>query len=296
MATATPSATAADPLAKEAALIAALGRLETAMVAFSGGVDSSYLLAMAHTTLGTAVTAVTADSPSLARTSLAEAEAFCRARGIRHLVVPTDEFEHEEYLANDGRRCYHCKAALLRAMNGLARATAGQRGGRVALLLGAIADDLGDHRPGMQAAAEAGAQWPLADLGFSKEDVRTRSRALGLASWDRPAEPCLSSRVPYGERVTVPGLRMIEDAERTLKELGFPECRARHHQVGGPAHGGKQAYLCRIEVPDADLARLVALRREVVPALRALGYRSVTLDLAGLASGGFNSLLAPPSA
>nr|MBA2479959.1 7-cyano-7-deazaguanine synthase [Planctomycetota bacterium] len=161
-----------DALAgKERALVQRLQGFGSAMVAFSAGVDSTYLLAVAHEALGEAVTAVTADSPSLARASLEEAEAFCRERGIRHVVVATDEFERSEYLANDGQRCFHCKAALMRAMDGLARATAGTRGAQ-ALLIGAIVDDLSDHRPGMRAAAEAGARWPLADLGFTKQDVR----------------------------------------------------------------------------------------------------------------------------
>lgn len=280
------TALAADTaLGKELALKGELRGYGTAMVGFSAGVDSTYLLDVAHEVLGGRVTAVTADSPSLARSSLAEAEAFCAAKSIHHVIVPTDEFEREEYLANDGQRCFHCKAALMRAMNGLARATAAGRDG-TALLLGAIADDLKDYRPGMRAAAEAGARWPLADLGFTKEDVRARSRARALVSWNRPAEPCLSSRIPYGERVTVDSLRMIEAAEAELKRLGFSECRARHHRI---ADGDE--YLCRIEVPSADLPRLTALRDQVVPVLTALGYRSVTIDLAGLQSGGFNRLL-----
>jgi uncharacterized protein len=278
--------TVIDAATKEARLIAVLQTYPHVMVAFSAGVDSSYLLAMAHAVLGERVVAVTADSPSLARTSLAEAEAFCRERDIRHVIVPTDEFEREEYLANDGRRCYHCKSALMRAMNGLAAATKHDRGA-TALLIGAIADDLGDYRPGMQAAGEAGARWPLADLGFTKVDVRERSRAHDLATWNRAAEPCLSSRVPYGERVTVAGLRMIEQAEAVLKDFGFTVCRARHHQIGQD-----RGFLCRIEVPPADLPRLVTLREQVVPAIRALGYTNVTIDLAGFVSGGFNSLLA----
>ena len=280
-------------LGRELALKGELRGYGAAMVGFSAGVDSTYLLDVAHEVLGARVTAVTADSPSLARSSLAEAEAFCAAQGIRHIIVPTDEFEREEYLANDGQRCFHCKAALMRAMNGLARATAAGRaaGGQgTALLLGAIADDLADYRPGMRAAAAAGARWPLADLGFTKDDVRARSRARALASWNRPAEPCLSSRIPYGERVTVPSLRMIEAAEAELKRLGFSECRARHHRIGE-----SDGFLCRIEVPSADLPRLLALRDDLLPVLTALGYRSVTIDLAGLQSGGFNRLLDPTS-
>jgi pyridinium-3,5-biscarboxylic acid mononucleotide sulfurtransferase len=275
---------------KEQHLIEVLTAMPQAMVAFSAGVDSTYLLDVAYQVLGDRVTAVTADSPSLARSSLSEATEFCRERGIRHVVVNTDEFDHEAYLINDGNRCYHCKSALMRAMQSLARATASTRGD-AALLIGAIADDLGDHRPGMIAAREAGAQWPLADLGFTKVDVRERSRERDLATWNRPAEPCLSSRVPYGERVTVAGLRMIEQAEVVLKRLGFPICRARHHHIGGEALGATQQYLCRIEVPEADLPRLLPLRNQIIAELRDIGYVTVTIDLAGFKSGGFNAML-----
>lgn len=284
-------------LAKEERLRELLRGYGSALVGFSAGVDSTYLLDVAREVLGDGVTAVTADSPSLTRASLAEAEAFCRSRGIRHAVVPTAEFEVEAYRANDGKRCYHCKAALLKAMNGLARATADTRGG-AALLLGAIAEDFADVRPGLQAAAEAGAQWPLATAGFSKADVRERSKARGLATWNRAAEPCLSSRVPYGEPVTPTAVRMIEAAEIALKGLGLRDCRARHHTVGNG-----RGTLCRIEVPDSDLERVLAARATLLPALRAIGYTSITLDLAGLVSGGLNALLsaseraaaAPPS-
>ncbi|MBA3710243.1 MAG: ATP-dependent sacrificial sulfur transferase LarE [Planctomycetes bacterium] len=283
---------ARNPAEKEAALLRQLAEYGSAMVALSAGVDSTYLLAVAHEALGGAVTAVTADSPSLARASLAEAEAFCRERGIRHVVIATDEFERADYLANDGQRCFHCKAALMRAMDGLAAATKDGRGTQ-ALLLGAIVDDLADHRPGMRAAAEAGARWPLADCGFTKEDVRQRSRERALPTWNRPAEPCLSSRVPYGEPVSPEAVRMIEAAETLLRSHGLRECRARHHQVGRGADGKPRGHLCRIEVPERDLERVVAVRSALVPALRALGYLNVTLDLAGLASGGFNALLGP---
>jgi uncharacterized protein len=281
---------APDPaaaLAKEQRLAALLAGLGEVLVGFSAGVDSTYLLDVAREVLGDRVTAVTADSPSLTRASLAEAEAFCRERGIRHAVVPTAEFEVEAYRANDGRRCYHCKAALLKAMNGLALATAGSRGA-AALLLGVITEDFADVRPGMQAAAEAGARWPLADAGFTKADVRQRSRERGLATWDRAAEPCLSSRVPYGEPATPEAVRMIEAAEIELKRLGLRDCRARHHSVGNG-----RGRLCRIEVPDADLERVLAARATLVPALRRLGYQQVALDLAGLVSGGLNALLTP---
>jgi pyridinium-3,5-biscarboxylic acid mononucleotide sulfurtransferase len=280
-----PTATGLSVSDKEAAVLRFLADQSEVLVAFSAGVDSTYLLDLAHQACGDAATAVTADSPSLARASLVEAQAFCTERRIQHRVVRTDEFEQADYLANDGRRCYHCKAALMRAMNALASATARERG-RTVLAIGAIADDFSDVRPGMQAAAEAGACWPLAEHGFTKGEVRERSRERGLATWNRPAEPCLSSRIPYGEPVSVAAVRMIEAAELALKRAGLQECRARHHAIGG----GK-AFLCRIEIPIADLERAVARRQDLVRDITAIGYANVALDLAGLASGAFNRLL-----
>ncbi len=272
----------------ETALRERLRKAPRALVAYSGGVDSTYLLAVAHAELGERATAVTADSPSLARGTLAEARAFCAARGIAHRVVPTDEFANPAYAANDGQRCYHCKAALLGVMQALAaQAEAGAE-----LWVGAIADDLADWRPGMKAAGERGAAFPLAEAGLTKPLIRERSKALGLATWDRPAEPCLSSRMPYGEPVTPEGVRMVEAAEVLLRSLGLRECRARHHRVGADAAGKPRGWLCRIEVPEADLPLVLQHRRAVVDGLRAAGYANVTLDLAGLASGGFNRLLA----
>jgi pyridinium-3,5-biscarboxylic acid mononucleotide sulfurtransferase len=274
-----------DATVKEQQLRALLSESERCLVAFSAGVDSTYLLAIAFEVLGGRCEAVTADSPSLARSSLEEATRFCQERGITHHVVATAEFEQPEYRANDGRRCYHCKAALFTAMNALAAATAAERG-NAALLLGAIAEDFGDIRPGLQAAAEAGAQWPLASAGFSKDDVRRRSKAIGLSTWDRPAEPCLASRVPYGETVTPEAMRQIDDAEAVLHWLGLRECRARHHTIGQG-----RGLLCRIEVPDSDLQRVLDVRSQLVPAIKRLGYQQVALDLVGLVSGGLNTLL-----
>ena len=278
-----PSSALSPELSEKSRRLAdSLASLPRAQVAFSGGVDSTYLLLMAHQALGDRVVAVTADSPSLARSTLAEACAFCRDRGIAHRVVATGEFANPAYLANDGQRCYHCKSSLLEALSALDDCSPA--------LIGAITDDLGDHRPGMQAARERQARFPLIEANLSKADVRALSKALGLATWDRPAEPCLSSRVPYGEPVTIAGLGMIEQAEAALRFHGFATCRARHHQVGGsgPTATG---HLCRLEVPDADIPRLVELRSVLVPALKRLGYAQVTVDLAGFASGGLNKLL-----
>lgn len=254
-------------------------------VAFSAGVDSTYLLDLAHEALGDRVVAVTADSPSLPRSTLAEARTFCAQRGIVHHLVATEEFADPAYLANDGARCGHCKSHLMEALTALDACR------DAVAVLGVIADDLQDHRPGQVAAAARGAQFPLAEAGFTKQQVRERSRIRGLATADRPAEPCLSSRVPYGEAVTTRAVSMIEEAEAALHHAGFTVCRARHHAVGGG-----RAWLCRIEVPDADIPRLAELRAMVVPALQRLGYANVVIDLAGFRSGGFNDLLAVPHA
>ena len=143
----------------------------------------------------------------------------------------------------------------------------------------------------MRAAGEAGARWPLADLGFTKAEVRERSRARGLPTWDRPAEPCLSSRVPYGETVTPEAVRMIEAAERALRAAGFRDCRARHHQVGRKLDGSARGWMCRIEVPESELERLLAARAHLLPELKRIGDGSIALDLAGFASGSLNALL-----
>lgn len=265
---------------KREALLDILRQGGRVAVAFSGGVDSAVVACAAQLACGEQAFAVTAVSPSLASGELDNAVDIARRIGIRHVVIDTQEFSQTGYIQNAGNRCYYCKTELYVRIEELAA-----REPFDMLVNGANADDLGDHRPGMRAAAEAGAQWPLATLGFTKAEVRNRSHARGLPSWNRPAEPCLSSRVPYGERVTVAGLRMIEAAELVLKGHGFAECRARHHQAG------ERGLLCRIEVPAARLADLVALQAPITAALRALGYVHVTLDLGGLVSGGFNALL-----
>jgi len=202
--------------------------------------------------------------------------------------VPTNEFDDPVYAANDGQRCYHCKSALLTVMQALAFEAESEQ----ALLVGAIADDLTDWRPGMRAAGERGALFPLAEVGLGKAEIRERSKALGLPTWDRPAEPCLSSRIPYGEPVTVEAVRMVEAAEEMLRGLGLRHCRARHHRVGADAGGAARGWMCRVEVPEGDLARVVEQRRVISDGLQRIGYAFATLDLAGLASGGFNKLLA----
>jgi uncharacterized protein len=257
------------------ALSAVLAAHERVHVAFSGGADSAFLAYVALTTLGPErATAVTAVSPSLPRTELDDGRALTASWGLRHLEVHTDEMERAAYRRNDGDRCYWCKDALMRAMGPLAAA----EGAVVAL--GVNLDDLGDHRPGQRAAAEAGAVFPLVEAGFTKAMVREASRRLGLRTWDKPAAACLASRLPYGTPVSVAVLGRVERAEAALRELGFRELRVRHY--------GDTA---RIEVPLDDLGRVVERRDEVVSSVRRCGYGYVTLDLEGLRSGNLNAAL-----
>ena len=250
----------------------ALGRV---VVAFSGGADSAFLAWMANDTLGSdRALAVTAVSPSLPAAERADSAALAAEWGLRWREVETDELAGVAYTRNDADRCYWCKEALLRAAGPLAAAE------RATVVLGVNVDDLGDHRPGQRAASERGAAFPLVDAGFTKSDVRDWSRRLGLRTWDKPAAACLASRLPYGTPVTLGRLAAVEQAEAALRSLGFRDLRVRHY--------GDTA---RLEVPLDRLADVVALREGVVTAVRAAGYRYVTLDLEGLRSGNLNAAL-----
>ena len=244
------------------------------MVAFSGGVDSSFLAWVAHDVLGDRAHAVTAVSPSLAEAEREDCASLAAEWGLRWSEVHTSEMEQTAYVANNGDRCYWCKDALMEAMAPLAEATSST------VALGVNTDDLVDHRPGQRAATERGAVFPLVDAGFSKADVRQWSKRLGLRTWDKPAAPCLASRIPYGTPVTLGALASVGDAEAALRKLGFAELRVRHY-----------GDLARIEVPDEHLAGVVAQRTAVVEAVRRAGYRYATLDLEGLRSGNLNSAL-----
>jgi uncharacterized protein len=253
-----------------------LARHDRLVVAFSGGADSALLAWVAHDTLGPLrARAVTAVSPSLAGDELADCAALAREWGLTWSSVETDEMARAAYRANDGDRCYHCKSALLDALDPVA----GVAGG-AAVALGVNLDDLDDHRPGQRAARERGAVFPLVEAGFTKADVRACSRHLGLRTWDKPAAACLASRVPYGTEVTVGILSRVERAEAALRRIGFRALRVRHY-----------GDVARLEVPVADLERVVAARERVVEAVRAAGYRYVTLDLEGLRSGNLNAAL-----
>jgi uncharacterized protein len=258
--------------AKLDALRLELRALERVVVAFSGGADSAFLVAVAHQSLGAdAVHAVTAVSPSLAGLEEDDCRALAVEWGLRWTPVETAEMERAAYRVNDTDRCYHCKAELMDVLAPIATAEAAR------VVLGVNVDDLGDHRPGQRAATEAGAALPLVAAGFRKADVREASRRMGLRTWDKPAAACLASRVPYGTEVTVTVLSRVERAEAALRALGFAQVRVRHY--------GDSA---RIEVELADLARLLAAREAVVEAVRAAGYRYVTLDLEGFRSGNLN--------
>jgi pyridinium-3,5-biscarboxylic acid mononucleotide sulfurtransferase len=252
-----------------------LRSLERVVVAFSGGADSAFLAWVANDTLGAdAALAVTAVSPSLAPEEEAECGALAAEWGLRWQAVLTDELANPAYSANDGDRCYHCKTALLDVVGPLAEAEG------ATVVLGVNLDDLGDHRPGQRAAAERGSVFPLVDAGFTKADVRSWSRSLGLRTWDKPAAACLSSRVPYGTPVTLTVLSDVAKAESALRRLGFRQLRVRHY--------GDTA---RIELEGPDLARAVEEREAVVAAVRSAGYRYVTLDLDGFRSGNLNQAL-----
>jgi pyridinium-3,5-biscarboxylic acid mononucleotide sulfurtransferase len=260
-----------------------LSALGSVAVAFSGGADSALLLAYSLKVLGAEhVLAITADSPTLPRSELIDAQELASELGARQLVVVTDELHDVRFVANPPDRCYYCKQELFAIM----RQVADKEGYRH-LVYGATADDLGDYRPGMRAAKEAKAVAPLLEAGLNKQDVRDLSRELGLRTWDKPAMACLSSRFPYGTPLTNEGLTRVEKAEDFLRrELGFRQVRVRDQGETG-------VQIARIEVESEQLLRLVQepLRSQVIERLKAMGYAYVTLNLEGFRSGSLNDVL-----
>lgn len=256
--------------------------LDRVVVAFSGGSDSAFLARVAHDTLGPArVLCVTAVSPSLAPEEHAHCRALALEWGLRWNALATTEMDDPLYVANGADRCARCKQALMATLGPVATAE------EATVVLGVNMDDLGDHRPGQEAAAELGARFPLVEAGLAKSDVRTWSRRLGLRTWDKPAAACLASRVPYGTPVTVGALSSVARAEAALRDLGFLQVRVRHH--------GSAA---RVEVPEEDLAGALARRSEVLAAVKSSGYAFVALDLDGYRSGSMNRMLSslrPPA-
>ena len=272
----TPAAEAALD-AKLEALRARLRALESVVIGYSGGVDSGFLAAVAGATLGERALAVTADSPSLPRRHLRQAEELAVKLGLRHRVIPTGELANPAFAANAPDRCYHCKSELFRRL----RAIADELGFRH-VLDGTNADDAGDYRPGRRAAAERGVCSPLLELGFTKDDIRAASRRLGLPTADQPASACLASRLPYGTAVTAEALGRIERAEAVLDELGFRQLRVR-------AHGE----VARIELAPAEIAGLLdeTKRAAAVERIKACGFKFVALDLQGYRTGSLNETL-----
>src|SRR5208283_3402693 len=266
-------ATAGKLQALEARL-ASLGKL---MVAYSGGVDSAFLAATAHRVLGDRMLAVLADSPSLARRDMEQACAFAQSLAMPLEVIATEELDQPEYTRNDANRCFHCKDELFRVMEKL-----GAKLGFAHIAYGMNADDTRDYRPGQRAAEEHAVLAPLAEAGLTKKEIRALARAVGYALWDRPAAPCLSSRVEYGRTVTREVLEQVEKAEESLRQLGFRELRVRHH-----------GEVARVEIARAELpcALSMEMMDSISKALRQAGFQYVALDCEGFRSGAMNVVL-----
>ena len=254
-----------------------LKKLNGAVIAYSGGVDSTFLAVVAHEVLGDRALAVTAVSPTYSRRELNEAKDLAARFGLRHLIIETDEFADPHFRANPPDRCYYCKLALFRRLRRLA-----DEEGLSAVLDGSNLDDLADHRPGHRAARELGIRSPLREVGFTKEEIRRYSKELGLPTWDKPAYACLATRLPYGSEITPEKLARIEAAEEYLRSLGFREVRLRDHSP-----------VARLEVGRAEMEEAWRRRAEIAARLHGLGYPYVTLDLDGFRQGSMNAVLSP---
>jgi uncharacterized protein len=247
-------------------------RMSSALIAYSGGVDSSLLLKLALDELGDHAVAALASSPAYPESEQEEARELAHQLGARLVEVSTGEVELDAYRRNNPDRCFHCKEELFETLEPMRRDL-----GLDHIAYGATADDAGDHRPGHGSAVRRGIRFPLLEAGMGKAEIRAAARGLGLPNWNKPSFACLSSRIPHGTEVTVEALRQIEAAEAAIKALGFRQVRVRHH-----------GDVARIEVEPAEIARLVSERERVVTALQAAGYRFVSLDLEGYATGSLN--------